>query len=762
MKGSLSVPRRQILRIGRVGDSGVSSGRPIDIVLSRLGGTKSHNDYFMARCPAHEDNEPSLSIKEGDDGRVLLKCFAGCAFEDIINEIGLVAKDLFVSDNGRRERASYPSRNSATLQHLPKNPHGDAPVSVADDDATPPQHPDNAPHLRLVTSDGERVAGCTLEAYAEYVDLPMDFLRDLGLKEMHYIDDKAVKMPYFDASGSEEICVRFRISLAGKPKIKTRKGDKHHLYGLWKLEEARQAGYAILAEGESDAQTGWYHGQPVIGVPGATGFQGEWATELKGIEKIYAIVEPDEAGEKFWERLAALELRDRLYRVDLGTLKDLGDLHRQDAVGFTDRLGDALERARHWLDITETESQEQARQAWARCERLACSTNILELFYETLRESGVAGERQTAMILYLALTSRRLDRPVSVAVKGPSSGGKSYLVERVLDYFPEDAFYALTAMSEKVLAYSEEPIKHRFLVLYEAAGMNSDFQSYLIRSLLSEGKLRYETIEKTSQGLTPRTIEREGPTGLIVTTTMDKLHPENETRLLSLSVTDTQEQTADILQALAEEEISPPDLDPWLALQEWIQVADQRVAIPFGRILAQTIPPVAVRLRRDFSVVLNLIRAHAVLHQVNREHDHEGRIVATFEDYRVVRDLVASLVAEGIDATVSATVRATVEAVHKLVDDEGGDPVSLGVVAAELELDKSAASRRIRTAIGKGFLKNLEDRKGKPGRYVLGDPMSDDLVILPEPEQVLQCCSVDGGDNSPPPSRKPHHDVCDP
>jgi nicotinamide riboside kinase len=64
---------------------------------------------------------------------------------------------------------------------------------------------------------------------------------------------------------------------------------------------------------------------------------------------------------------------------------------------------------------------------------------------------------------------------VSVAVKGPSSGGKSYLTERVLGFFPESAYYARTAMSERALAYSEEPLQHRFLVLYEAAGLYIDF-----------------------------------------------------------------------------------------------------------------------------------------------------------------------------------------------------------------------------------------------------------------------------------------------
>jgi hypothetical protein len=51
--------------------------------------------------------------------------------------------------------------------------------------------------------------------------------------------------------------------------------------------------------------------------------------------------------------------------------------------------------------------------------------NILERFARDLARSGVAGESRVAKLLYLAVTSRLLGRPVSVAVKGPSSGGKS-------------------------------------------------------------------------------------------------------------------------------------------------------------------------------------------------------------------------------------------------------------------------------------------------------------------------------------------------
>jgi hypothetical protein len=49
---------------------------------------------WSSRCPAHEDRNASLSISEGHDGRVLVKCFAGCSFEAIVQSLGLKPADL--------------------------------------------------------------------------------------------------------------------------------------------------------------------------------------------------------------------------------------------------------------------------------------------------------------------------------------------------------------------------------------------------------------------------------------------------------------------------------------------------------------------------------------------------------------------------------------------------------------------------------------------------------------------------------------------
>jgi hypothetical protein len=115
---------------------------------------------------------------------------------------------------------------------------------------------------------------------------------------------------------------------------------------------------------------------------------------------------------------------------------------------------------------------------------LLLDPDILCSFAHELRQAELVGEDRNAKLLYLTLTTRLFSRPVSVAIKGPSSGGKSYTAEVVLRFFPSSAYWERTLMSDRALAYSDEDFRHRHLVIYEAAGMTSDIASYLIRSLL--------------------------------------------------------------------------------------------------------------------------------------------------------------------------------------------------------------------------------------------------------------------------------------
>jgi hypothetical protein len=289
-------------------------------------------------------------------------------------------------------------------------------------------------------------------------------------------------------------------------------------------------------------------------------------------------------------------------------------------------------------------------------------------------------------------------------------------------------------MSEHALIYSSESFVHRMLVLYEAAGLDSKFIVSCVRSLLSENRLRYETVVSG----TTRLIEREGPTGFISTTTNLRLDSETETRLLSLGITDTRDQTAAILKQLANQgDEGDHDLGHWHALQTWLATGPIGVTIPFASQLAELVPPIAIRLRRDFKLVLTLIRAHALLHQASRRKDEAGRVVATIEDYAAVRDLAADLMAEGVDAQIKPETREVVEWVRKLLAD-GREEVRQVDLIPHLNLDKSAISRRIAAALDAGFLRNREKGKYRPARLVLGDPLPAEIEILPSPDRLRE------------------------
>ncbi len=92
------------------------------------------------------------------------------------------------------------------------------------------------------------------------------------------------------------------------------------------------------------------------------------------------------------------------------------------------------------------------------------------------------------------------------------------------------------------------------------------------------------------------------------------------------------------------------------------------------------------------------------------------------------------LVADAVDATVLSTIRETVAAVTRL--RAGNEGVTIASVARELKLDKSTTWRRVKAAISKGYIKNLEEKRGRPARLVIGDPLPEEVLVLPLPETL--------------------------
>lgn len=67
----------------------------VEDFIARLEGVKKTARGWMAKCSGHPDKSPSMTIALGDDGRILIKCWAGCDAWQIVGALGLELSDLF-------------------------------------------------------------------------------------------------------------------------------------------------------------------------------------------------------------------------------------------------------------------------------------------------------------------------------------------------------------------------------------------------------------------------------------------------------------------------------------------------------------------------------------------------------------------------------------------------------------------------------------------------------------------------------------------
>ncbi len=102
--------------------------RPIDLLLGRLESARPYGEGYRADCPNGHRSRGSLSIKQGDDGRVLFHCFSGCSALEVVHGLGLELADLFerpVTEDmtpeelKRHRRAIKVSQWKAALDFLP-------------------------------------------------------------------------------------------------------------------------------------------------------------------------------------------------------------------------------------------------------------------------------------------------------------------------------------------------------------------------------------------------------------------------------------------------------------------------------------------------------------------------------------------------------------------------------------------------------------------------------------------------------------------
>lgn len=247
---------------------------------------------------------------------------------------------------------------------------------------------------------------------------------------------------------------------------------------------------------------------------------------------------------------------------------------------------------------------------------------LLKWTGDQLGQSGIIGEEKNRMILYVAMTSRLLESPISVFCVAKSGLGKSYLQERVAACMPDHSKLENTQFTANSFFYfGRKELSHMIVLIEDMDGAQDVL--FPIRELQSKKRISKTFTEKDRNGkLKTRTVIVEGPVSVIGSTTRDRIYEDNANRSILIHLDDSQEQDQRVNAHTQAVDAAQVDGDRQQRAQVQLQHIQRvlrpiKVINPYAPLI--TLPSEVFKPRRTLGLLLGFIKAITFYHQFQRE-----------------------------------------------------------------------------------------------------------------------------------------------
>ena len=384
-----------------------------------------------------------------------------------------------------------------------------------------------------------------------------------------------------------------------------------------------------------------------------------------------------------------------------------------------------------------TEEQESAA-----IEKLK-TPGLMQWTGEQLGASGIIGEEKNRMILYVAMTSRLLESPISVFCLARSGVGKSYLQERVAACMPDHSKLENTQFTENSFYYfGRKELSHMIVLIEDMDGAQNVL--FPIRELQSKKRISKTVTEKDRNGkLKTRTVIVEGPVSVIGSTTKETLYEDNANRSIMIHLDDSREQDARVNAHTQALDAAQVDDERQQRAQQELQHMQRmlrpiKVVNPYAPLIS--LPTEVFKPRRTLGLLLGFIKAITFYHQLQREEkadeiSGEIYIESTVEDVGSAFDLLRDTLFRKADE-LSGASRSLLE---WIATNEKGSFTAQDI-RKRLRMAPRTLNRYLSELTAYGYL--VQDRKKKHSGYlytVAGDALGDlPGAIAAQIDQVLE------------------------
>jgi hypothetical protein len=285
---------------------------------------------------------------------------------------------------------------------------------------------------------------------------------------------------------------------------------------------------------------------------------------------------------------------------------------------------------------------------------------------DIVNQLGVINERNNIGLYNLVIDSRLLPMASAgsdaLAMKnsGHYGAGKSYPLFTTLKLYPKSAYHLISSGSEKSLYSIEGGLKYKALILAEALALESHGNrdnelAFGIRTLVSEGHIKYQYTGFVDKKRVTILKTIEGPTSLLTTTIRGKLEDQLDDRMITAHPNTSAIQTKDIIEQTAETASGNATQVDEKTLKAYQHYHDTLLSVEVVILFAEDIAAfvsqkgsLPISARRAFKRVLSAIKTIALMYQKQRSRDAQGRCIAEISDYAIVYQLLEESFAESL------------------------------------------------------------------------------------------------------------------
>ena len=403
-------------------------------------------------------------------------------------------------------------------------------------------------------------------------------------------------------------------------------------------------------------------------------------------------------------------------RLEVGTSvirKDLQSLTRE------------LENHRFLLIDNETQSQQPfTKQLSAReqkeAEAFLKSKNLLEKTNELIGKSGVIGEVDNRLLMYLIFTSRKTNNPLHCISLGSSGVGKTHLQSKVSELIPEEDKIEITVLSANAFYYfNRTELQHKLILIEDLDGAESVL--YPLRELQSKKRITKTVVHKDRKGNT-KTIHLtvEGPVSVAGCTTQESIYEDNSNRSFLLYIDESAEQDIRIMnyqRAVSAGQVNEQEQHTSRELLQNCQriLKPIKVINPYAEYLE--LPQSVFKPRRTNSHYLQFIEAITFYCQWQRQKEYdeitgEEYIETTIEDIQEANALITEVLLRKSD-TITGATRNHLETLKTYLKTNNQTTFTNSEIRRQLRIKESTLRNYHKQLLAEDYIKRVKKVKTK-------------------------------------------------